>query len=345
MSLTPQQLAERAGYIGASDVPVIVMGDYYPWKNSTNLKTMFLEKTGRKPPSPGNVATDAGDIMEYSLLYFANSRISRLKRDGKGAIIRNEEISHPNGVMKCHLDGTFVDIPFICELKSAGQTNPHYDKERWGRSETTITSPNQCSPVIRFNLGKPVFGPGVIPLEYFWQAQAQISCVNAAARENPDTARSVIGCILVVSLPGTGQPFRYYRIMAHEESIAHLEDAVCNFNDHNLVTDMAPEAPLTSSALDEITLDENQQGSVTNETMDALQQAWTAHSNAKAAAKAAEEVLDNAIARVYDEGGPFGAMASPDGRWVLRRTSTVNSKSAANPFDRTTTKYSWNQQS
>ncbi len=75
MPLSPEQLAERTQYIGASDVPAIL--GISPWKSAYDL---WMEKTHRVEPRPPTEVMRRGIILEPAILTYAEEELGPLER-------------------------------------------------------------------------------------------------------------------------------------------------------------------------------------------------------------------------------------------------------------------------
>lgn len=74
--MTERQLASRARYVGASEVPAIC--GVSPFKSSWDI---WAEKVGLAQPQPPNEAMRLGSILEPALLDWAHREIAPLKRN------------------------------------------------------------------------------------------------------------------------------------------------------------------------------------------------------------------------------------------------------------------------
>lgn len=142
--LSAQQLVERCGRIGASDVPVI-MG-VSRWKTPYGL---WAEKTKRLLPEerPESDSISLGHLIEPWLLDEAEKDLGAIGG-------RNQEVSHKDGVIVATLDGMVLATGEPVEAKTQGLVSPVYDE--WG-------APNSDE----------------VPPRYYWQAQTQMACVGA----------------------------------------------------------------------------------------------------------------------------------------------------------------------
>lgn len=304
-------------YIGASDIPVIVMGNDYPWIKLYNRKTLWLEKSGRIGPKAPDTAMDAGRLMEASLAAYAVEQVGPLKPLIGGPRL-NFEVIHPNGVMRAHPSAMFDDEPLLACFKSAGHVNPFFQRNRWGHDGDIVRSRNQCSFVSdRNQYGFPTFSDGLMPIEYWWQAQAQLSCCWAAGWENLE------GVVMCVYLAGTDQPFRHVVVHADPKAVDELEAAACNFNDNTLVPDIAPDDDLLPEALAVLSLDDVTIGTVNEETLQKVKTAHYAYRQTLTMTNIAKEKLDLAVAEAFNEAGPFSKIMDAHGEWIHRKTKTT----------------------
>lgn len=125
--LTEQQVAERKNYIGASDVASI-MG-LNPYRSASEV---WAEKTGRMKPQSGNKATQAGNMLEPTILDYAEQDLGvDLVRD---QVRRAEEYDFP---LQVRCDAVYGDSEIPVEAKTAGLLNPSFDPwQDWGDEDT-----------------------------------------------------------------------------------------------------------------------------------------------------------------------------------------------------------------
>lgn len=98
MSITAAQLEARRGWIGASDVPVIV--GVSPWKDPF---TLWAEKTGKVPVAEAGDAAKWGNLLEPVILDCAATAL------GKRVVKSTGTFSHPDlAFVKANPDG-FVE--------------------------------------------------------------------------------------------------------------------------------------------------------------------------------------------------------------------------------------------
>ncbi len=328
MPLTLIEQERRADRIGASDVPVIVMGAKFPWAKHYNSRSLWLEKTGRATPEPTNQAMELGHALEPTLLGYTNREIGTTDR-------RNKQAMHANGVMLATLDARLRDSRWLVEFKAPGMTNSFYDKEKWGSWEQPITCVADCE--------------GRIPQEYYWQIQAQLSCINSRVRSHlgkhsvPDDeveTQLYDGCYLVVILHGTAKVLRHYKILRNDADIAFIEQKVCDWWDAYIVTDVAPPDDLTVDTSKQVIRNSDEWATVDNALFEAVREAKKVELAKYQEHQALVKVREKLEANLLAPAGPHKKIRCATGHTLEITQTPVNPK----PHFRTTKSYDFIEQ-
>lgn len=140
--LTQQEIERRRQFLTATDVPAIL--GVSPWVNAGDV---FLQKTQAVNTFKGNDATDAGTILEPSVLAWAALKL--------GPLNPGDWMVHENGINACSLDAQRANGEVV-EAKTSGIVGPG-DPSRWGDE-----------------------GTDEIPDYYLLQVQAQLMITGAA---------------------------------------------------------------------------------------------------------------------------------------------------------------------
>lgn len=122
MALTKEELLERRGYIGSSDVPALLgVGGY------DALIDLWMHKTGRTDPKPTTSRqADFGERVEPVLVKLAADMLDDPN------VEYNVRRTHPDyPYMSAQADGWLPDRRAVIESKAYGLWNPVYS-EPWG---------------------------------------------------------------------------------------------------------------------------------------------------------------------------------------------------------------------
>lgn len=142
MSLTQQEIERRRQFLTATDVPAIL--GVSPWVNAADV---FLQKTQGISTFKGNDATEAGTLLEPSVLAWASFKLGELQP--------GDWLVHENGINACSLDARRMNGEVV-EAKTSGIVGPG-DPSKWGEE-----------------------GTDEIPDYYLLQVQAQLMVTGAA---------------------------------------------------------------------------------------------------------------------------------------------------------------------
>lgn len=142
MSLTQQEIERRRHFLTATDVPAIL--GMSPWVNAADV---FLQKTQGVTTFKGNDATQAGVLLEPSVLAWAALKL--------GPLNPGDWMVHENGINACSLDAQRTNGEVV-EAKTSGIVGPG-DPSKWGEE-----------------------GTDEIPDYYLLQVQAQLMITGAA---------------------------------------------------------------------------------------------------------------------------------------------------------------------
>jgi len=119
--LTQFDLEKRKLYLTATDIPAII--GVNPYRNAADV---YLEKTEPLTQWAGNDATEAGNLLEPSILKWAATKL--------GPILDGDFLVHENGINACTLDGRLPNGEPV-EAKSHGIVGPA-DWDAWGKEGT-----------------------------------------------------------------------------------------------------------------------------------------------------------------------------------------------------------------
>lgn len=121
MSLTREEVERRRQFLTATDVPAIL--GQSPWVNAADV---FLQKTQGITTFKGNDATEAGNILEPSVLAWAAMKL--------GPLNPGDWMVHENGINACSLDAQRHNGEVV-EAKTSGIVGPG-DPYKWGEEGT-----------------------------------------------------------------------------------------------------------------------------------------------------------------------------------------------------------------
>lgn len=323
MPLTATEQEARLNRIGASEVPIIVMGPRFPWAKDYNARSLFLAKTGRMPGQPESQAMKLGGDLEPSLLQYASRELGPITRAQKQAI-------HSNQVMIATLDARMRDQPFLVELKVTGLVNRFYPVDRWGDWETPITQASDCD--------------GVIPEEFYWQVTAQLACINSRVRRiaaekglTDLESRLYRGCYLIALLPGTSKVIRHYTILRNDSDVAFVEDVVCDWWDRHMVTDQEPSTQITPEAAKSLYRTDDGWVTVPDELFAAVKAAKVIEQSASQAYNEAKKAREVVEAQLLGAMGKHTKANSPGGHTIELVTKTISAK----PYSRVSKNYNF----
>lgn len=124
MALTKDQLLERRGYIGSSDVPALLGVDPY-----RNVMDVWLKKTGRTDPEPTTSrAADLGERLERPLV--------QIVADALETPVSFDRRRTVDDVLSSQADGWLDDLNELIEAKAYGLWNRFFDPAGWGDEGT-----------------------------------------------------------------------------------------------------------------------------------------------------------------------------------------------------------------
>lgn len=124
MALTKKQLSERQGYVGASEVAKIVLGD--------GAYDLWLAKTGKLVDNnESSPAMEMGLMLEHSILRRAQKDLGPIEKRGSLLEYKHSElpiVSHPDGIVKLSGEPVEVKTSGLFGPAMAGFGNPGTDE-------------------------------------------------------------------------------------------------------------------------------------------------------------------------------------------------------------------------
>lgn len=125
MALTAAEIERRQKHLGASDTPAVL--GLSPWVKRSELA---LEKKGKLEPGNGNAYTQAGQLLEDSVLNWFRTTTGR-------SITRANafRVCEKDPLFSATLDARLQDACEIVEAKTTGILGPG-GRDEWGEPET-----------------------------------------------------------------------------------------------------------------------------------------------------------------------------------------------------------------
>ena len=199
--LTAHDMRSRLDRITATDAAA-VMGTS-PWRSKHDV---YLEKCVGLTPQEPSPAMLWGQLMEPPLLLFSEHVLSQYHRQEIRLTKTGCRRRHSNGVMSCTLDARVVGMAEAVEAKTHASIHGNVDLDDWGTPWTDE-----------------------IPAWYRDQVLAQLACC-------PDLYRVWV----VLSVGRMIPTFYCVERSAHLARIAEIENTVCDFWDHHIITNIPP---------------------------------------------------------------------------------------------------------
>jgi putative phage-type endonuclease len=149
--LTPEELRERANFIGSSDVPALL--GFSRWRTP---KEVWLEKTRRAIPEPSTSdPAEFGTAVEPVLVEWCAHKVGHPAT--RGRIAHHPE--HP--FMRAQLDGWIEARQAVVEAKAYGLFNPRWSGVEWGLDGSDMV-PRDVMAQVNFQMACSVAEAGFV---------------------------------------------------------------------------------------------------------------------------------------------------------------------------------------